>query len=124
MPPIETFHRHQKAVYWERIGTDEQGEPIIDDPIELDVRWEKKKSQALMPQGQTISIDATIVVDRDLVEGSLIWEGGLEDIPGTSLVPESNLLEIITFEKIPDVKGRKFRRRVGVIRFNNSLPGS
>ena len=118
MPSQETTSRHQKAVYWEANGFDDNGEPKVDAAVDLVVRWEQKRGEALNAQGNTIASDATVVVNRDIVVGSIMWLGILDDVAS----PPVDLWQVIDFSRIPDVKGRVDRRVVLLMRYSNELP--
>lgn len=118
MPPQETTSRHQKAVLWAANGFDNNGEVKIDAAVEVDVRWEEKQTESLDPTGNTIRSDATVVVDQDIVIGSIMWKGILDDVT----TPPVDLWQVINFSDIPDVKGRVDRRLALLIRYSNELP--
>jgi hypothetical protein len=63
-------------------------------------------------------------VDEDIDLGSLFWLGALADLPpGTSWADEENpLMEVATANKTPDLKGRVFRRTVGLTFWKGALP--
>lgn len=127
MPPIETAWRYQQAVYWPvmtrlgRIVTDSRGRPRVQtDPIELDVRWEDKESQALDADGNVVRIDATVVVDRRIHPGSLMRKGELADWTGTGSGNEdTEVMVVVTYDEVVDIKGRHTRRVVGLARHRN-----
>ena len=107
---------------WEISSRDELGEPTLDAAIEIKVRWVSKKSEALDPQGNTIAIDATVVTVRNIPIGSIMWKGGLDDLAGTSVTPDDDLMQVVTNNETPDLKARATRRTVGLIRFRDALP--
>ena len=118
MPHQETTSRHQKAVLWAANGTDDNGDVEVDAAVEIDVRWEEKRTETLDPAGNTIAADATVVVNQDIAVGSIMWPGELEDVAD----PPVDLWQVIDFNKIPDVKGRAQRRTVMLMRHSNELP--
>lgn len=118
MPAQETICRHQKAVLWAANGFDDYGEPKVDAAAEITVRWEEGLREAVDPNGNTIAVDAVAVVDQDIVVGSIMWLGLKDDLA----TPPVGLKQVVSFSKIPDVKGRVFRRTVGLIRYSNELP--
>lgn len=123
MPPVETFERHDKAVLWAKTGVGRYGEPTLAAPVELVVRWDDKKIEMADKQGDIVSYDALVVVTQDILIGSLMWHGGLDDLPGTAYQPESDVMEVKVFDKCPDLKGRNYRRVVGLMRTKDALPG-
>lgn len=119
MVRFETTNRHQKAMLYE--GSTQhtsQGRKKVKKGFEIDVRWEQRQSDALNEQGEMIKVDATVVVDRDIAVGSLMWLGAEDDLPS----PVTELKEVVSSTKIPNLKGSIFRRVVGVIRYSNDLP--
>ena len=119
---METACRYQLAVLWEKTGYDNYGKPIVsDNGQEIYVRWENTSMDILDPQGNTIAVDATVVVDRDIAEGSQMWEGSLHDIPGTQEIPTSDIREVVKFKKTPDIFGCKFRRVAMLKRLSDTL---
>lgn len=121
--PIETACRFQKALYWAKSTYDNYGQPVLEETAaELDVRWENVNKDVLDSQGNTISADAVVVVDRDIEVGSVMWLGCLADVEGTSLIPESQLREVVSFSSVPDIKGRYYRRVAYLKRLHDTLP--
>jgi hypothetical protein len=120
MPPIETSYLKQKAVLWAVIaaGFDTDGRQTVSAAVEINVRWERTGRQILGPQGGTITEDSLVVVDRDIDEYSIMWLGKKVDLPSTL----SNLREVIIFRSTPDLRGRRFRRTVSLIKHSNTLP--
>lgn len=124
MPAFETMDRYQKALLWSRVGYDQHSQPVVATglPVELNVRWQDSKRQSLDAQGNTIAVDATAVLDRVILNGSIMWLGALNDLPGTAYTPETDLMEVSYCKKVPDLKNRFQRYEVGLIRYKNSLP--
>lgn len=132
MPAFETMDRRQYALLWERSGTNSYGEPTVSVGVELNptvsdggVRWVHKSQLMLDPLGNTIQVDATVVVNRDVEIGSIMWEGGLDDVPGTGTSgapPDGQLMEVVTKDRATDLKNRYTRRTLGLKRFNGTLP--
>lgn len=115
---METSHLKQKAVLWAATGVDSYSEVKVSAAVEVPVRWETGQKEAIDPQGSTIALESTVYVDRVVAVGSILWLGKLVDVPGTP----TNLRQVVIFKAVPDVKGRKFRYSVGVIKYSNELP--
>ena len=116
---IETTHLHQKATYWAAGTTSTSiGQKRVQAAIEIDVRWEDGESDALNAEGETIRIDATAVVDRDIEVGSIMWLGEKADWTSST----GNLREVVSFSKIPNLKGTRYRRVVGLVKYSDNLP--
>lgn len=132
MPPIETAWRYQKAVLWpaltrrRRALTDKNGVVRVDlaNPVELDVRWEWGYREVLGPQGNTVTISATVVVDRDVVIGSRMWQGELEDWfgTGTGTGDADEVMMVAVVDRALDIKGRHTRSELGLVRYKDD-PG-
>lgn len=101
------------AVLWERIGTNGNGEPVVSDiGVDIPCRWDQTKRVTTTANGTQVVTDATITVDRDVPEGSKVWKGTLSEIPGTSQVPIKDVMEVMTFEKVDDWRGRDSERTI------------
>jgi hypothetical protein len=123
MPGVEIHSVKQTALLWTKGATvDDWGVMSVESAIAIPVRWLNTTQDSLDPQGNRVTVDATAVVDRDIAEGSLMWLGSFDDLPGTASVPETGLMEVVKFEKTPDLKGRKFYRSVSLKRHSNTLP--
>lgn len=120
MPDIETACRNQRAVLWMASATavSDDGKRKVAAAVEIKVRWENRREETTDSQGQAVSVTAEVVVDRDVIVGSILWLGALDDIAS----PPVNLQKVVAFDKIPDVKGTKYRRTVRLTRHHNTLP--
>lgn len=118
--PLETSELNQKALLWVANGTNDQGEPKVDAKVEINVRWEEGRAQGVDDSGTPIAIDATVVVDRVIVVKSIMWLGSEEDL--TTNPPTSDLMQVLGNGKVPDIKGRNFRRTVTLKKFSDTLP--
>lgn len=116
---METAYRRQTCVYWAKAGVDGHGEPLRAAPVELMVRWNDKQTQALDPQGHTVTVDATVVLNRAVTVGGLMWLGRLRDFAGTT---GPRIMEVVTLDETPDLKNRVERRVAGVNRYSGTLP--
>ena len=117
MPALEVKDLNQKAVLWVANGNDTDGEIKVDAKVEINVRWEDNLS-SVGGQGSSIAIAATVVVDRDIAVNDIMWLGALRDVPATP----TNLRQVADFQKIPNVKGRNYRRTVSLVKYSNELP--
>lgn len=121
MPAQELAFRKQKAVLFAVTGFDRYGEGVFAAPVEIDVRWNDRSREALSPQGRTRVFDAEAVLDRDVVEGSLLWLGRLKDFVGTN---NDDIMQVIKFDATPDIKGRAVFRLAKLMRYKGGYPGS
>lgn len=122
MPDIETIERNQDAVYWAWSGKDIQGTPTVSTGIALRVRWEEKQSQMLDSQGRTISVDAQVVVNREVLVESIMWLGKLGALSGTPPTPTSKIFQIAAYDRVPDIDNSYTRRTVGLRRYHDTMP--
>lgn len=121
-PALESDCREQTALYWAVNGFDNYGNPKVDSRVELSVRWEEVDTETLDALGNTVRVDASVVVDRDIAPGSVMWLGAIADIAGTAESPGVDLRTVVSFKKTPDIKGREFRRVVLLGRLSDTLP--
>jgi len=118
MVSIETLGRKQKATYWPSGTTyTDTGQLKVQAAIEIDVRWEDRQQEALDGDGNTIRVDAVVVVDRNIAVGSMMWLGEKAD-----WADGEQLNEVVSFDKVPNLKATRYRRVVGLIRYSDSLP--
>ena len=111
--------RTRWLVYWAKTGTDSFGNATVAQPIEFQVYAEKVKQETIDPQSKIIGYDYLIQVDRDLVEGSVIWFGRLDDVP---VAFSQDLFEVIQVENYVNRRGTKFDRWIKAMRYSNTLP--
>ena len=123
MPALETLDRKQNATLWPWSGVDRYGEPTRGTGVAVKVRWNWVRREVTDPQGNTITIDADVVVDRKIAVNSTMWLGKLTNWPGDLLDSEDNeVMRVAVYDETPDIKGRKIRRTVGLMRFRNDIP--
>src|SRR5882757_2595614 len=118
MPPLERTDLLQRAVLWSASGRDRYGQVTVGDPVEITVRWLDQQSQMLDPQGNTVTVDVTVVVQQDIKIGSQMWLGELADLIGTGSEPETGRMEVKAFNSTLDIKARNNRRTIGLMRMN------
>ncbi len=119
MSRLSTARRYQKAVLWPASGSfTDHGTHKLNSPVEIDVRWEDKQEEALDSLGNTITTEASVVVDREIPVGSIIWKGAEGDLPD----PPTELKQVVTCKETPGLKARTFRRVVQLTRHSNELP--
>lgn len=132
MPHPETAYRTQKALLWPASGFDAYGQPKVGEPVELLVRWNAKRREATDPQGNSIMLDATVVVDREVAVGGTMWLAA-DQSPGSGTAlsqwygtgsgdVDDEVMRVAIYSETPDLKGRVARRTVGLQRFRDTLP--
>ena len=123
MPPIEYEDRYQTCVYWAINRPDAYGQMRVGSPVELTVRWVEKKRNVRDKEGNTVSIDVTVVLASDVTVDSIMRLGTLSDWLGTgSNDVDEGLMKVVTFDKTHDIKGREIRREATLMRFTDTLP--
>jgi hypothetical protein len=124
VPSLELKDRYQYAVLWAFAGYDASGEVVVDDPVEVRVRWEEqstdpRRGQILGPDGNLVTLLSTVVVDRRIEVGSLMWKGRLRDYNANV---ETQVREVVLYSEIPDLKNRNTRREVGLGFYKGTVP--
>lgn len=116
---IESMSRRQNATLW-AAGTESTstGRKKVLASVAIKVRWEDEEHDVLGAGGETIKAHTLVVVDRDIAIGSLMWLGKRAN--WTAAV--GDLKEVVSFSKVPNIKGTRFRRVVSLIRYSNALP--
>src|SRR5438046_3060213 len=121
MPDPETASLFDWAVLWAITGRDEYNNATLAAPVEIAANWQKTRRQVVTVDGSTVAVEAVVEVDQEIEPGSVVWEGRLEDIPGTALVPESGLYEVVTCPVTNDVRGRATYTKVTLMRRTDTL---
>lgn len=119
MPTPERSGRLQKALLWNFLGSDPQGEPVLDSsPTEINVR-----SDLGLGTGGFVAIRSTLVVDRDIDIGSVMLLSSLDEWNGTgSSLTDAQYLKVVSFNKTPDVKARERYRQVRLELYRGTPP--
>jgi hypothetical protein len=112
--------RKQKAVLWPRIGTDKNGPTVDSTAVPLDVRWDGSSKVSRLPDGSPITIDATVIVDRDIAIGSKMWQGDVAEL-NAGQIPPRDVFQVVMFNSTPTVKGRRVYREVQLVRSRDTL---
>lgn len=118
---MEDKGRKQYAVLWTRAGYNREGMPRVNTGTELKVRWENDAVQIQRLLDTPIKVDAFVVVNIDVTIDSIMWQGQLKNLP-SPVTSVDDLYKVVAFKKIPDVKGRKYRRVAMLQRYGQTLP--
>lgn len=122
MPAPEYRHRYQPAVLWPTVGYDAYGQPALGSPVEIRTQGGSDQMRVLDPLGNTVTLDATLIVDRDIAIGSRIWMGELADWYGTgSGMIDQEVMEVKTFNSTPDIRNRATFREIGLMRLHRTV---
>jgi hypothetical protein len=127
MPSPERDNRRQKAVYWPASGVTNLGQQTVATAAnlrrELIVRWVPVKREVAAPDARNKSYDVEVIADRTLLIGSIMWLGGVDDLPSNG-IPTSDLFEVVEDATTRDVKGRCAAYEYRLRRYNDALPTS
>lgn len=115
---LETDDLRQRAVYWEGNGRADDSTWKVKSPVEICCRWLTNIRDPKQATNETLVYDARVYVDRQIPEGSILWEGDLKSLP---LLP-TPLFQFVGRDKTPDLKGTKVRRCVYLIRYGDTVP--
>jgi len=122
MPDQEVAYLQHKAVVWFRVGTDRYAQPMVAQPVQLDVRWNEKLHEVLDAHGNVIQADVEVVLDRPVPVGSMMWNGTLDILPADTLTPPSDVRQVIGYNATSDLKGRAIYRTASLMRWKDALP--
>lgn len=120
MPNFLTSGLKQTAVYWAFSGPDGAGGFSYDAAVEANVRWEDKQELFLDNEGRERLSRAVIAIDIDVVVGSYLYLGGIDDLPSDTTDPfcdetKTDAHEIKAFQKSPRLKRpTEFFRKVWI----------
>lgn len=118
----ESDFRKQKAVLWSVSSTPtDYGRYKLNAAVQLDVRWEERKHETTNPQGTTILADAMLSVGQAVTVGSIMWKGRKSELPDP-VTGVTDLYEVVSYNEIPDLKGRGYERTVSLQKWSNELP--
>jgi hypothetical protein len=110
-----TRNHKQTIVYWKESGRNAQGGSTFAAPVEILGRWIDKQISFSDNTGKETVSSAIVSLGQDVKAGDWLFLGALGDI--ASAIDETNpnkvadAHEIGGFNKIPDLRGRKFTRR-------------
>ncbi len=123
MPPFEKMDRKQDAVLWPNAGYSDQAQVLRGTPVQLKVRWVKKKTYMISPEGDKVPIDVQVVVDREIKVGSFMWYGLLTAYNRTgSTGTDPEIMQVVANDVTPDLKNRVNRYTVGLAFFRQAKP--
>ena len=125
MPDQEIAYLLQTALLWPFAGYDGYGQHTVGPVQELlppyhGVRWNDNRSEAMDPKGNTVSLDASVIVSKDIAIGSRMWRGTLEEWNGAgtgSVSSQGDLYEVKTTSRIPDLRNSAVFRQLGLMRY-------
>ena len=111
-------HYHQYAVLWTVAGRDGEGNPTLNNPVEIRCRWEDGSREIRRSDGTIIAVDATVYVDRSIAVDSILCRGRLDDVGDSP----TNLNRVAYINTIPDIRNQHVNYELLLVRHNNTLP--
>jgi hypothetical protein len=102
-----THNLNQKITIWTAGATDVYGTPTWSSPTTIKGRWEDKQVKTIDYQGNDIISDAIVYLDVDVSFGDYIYLG-----VSTATSPPAAAKEIRNYSKSPDLKNKKYIRKV------------
>ena len=124
MPALEVSTAIQKAVLWPFTpGYDRFGQQIVGEPVEINVRWKTSRRTVTDPRGNTVTLNAEADVFQEVEPGSRMWLGTLDQwnqISSNPATVNEELCQVMTFDSIPDIKGRLAYMKVGLMKFHDT----
>lgn len=106
---VETTELNAYAVIWPFTGrSTSDGSEVLDSPREIRVREERNRRNSVAADATRKTVDATLYVAEEVVLGSQVWIGRLADLPD----PLVDLLVVVGYDRVPDLKNNKVRRTI------------
>lgn len=114
------------ALVWAPESIGERGQRVVSAiPVEYrrKVRWLTNVAVIQDKAGNDIRTDGQLRIATELEIGSIVWDGLLDDLPGTgTAAPTSGLLEVVADMSTDDLKGRNTCYMYGLQRYSGVLP--
>jgi len=109
--------RQQDAIYWSPLGNDGFGNKTYNAPVQLRVRWEKKREMVRDKNGQEVISQAIVYPPTELDLDGFLFEGLLIDFDSTvdtadplSIKGAFEIIQIATTPKLH--RNKKQNRRL------------
>jgi len=101
--------RKQSAVYWPKVGIDDQGNTKFGPPIQIKCRWEDVHEEFTDLVGVVKVSNSKVYVDRDTNEGGVLWQGTLSQLDSqTDPFKQKKAYVIQSFSRLPNLKAKEF----------------
>ena len=100
---------NQAATYWATTGVDNSGDPIWAAAVSIQVRWEDKNRTFTNASGEETQASSIVFVKQDMAAGDFLFLGTSTSADPTTV---SGAKEVQGFEKIPQLVGIDFERKV------------
>lgn len=121
MPHITKRYRSEKIVVWKKSDQDydNYGNPLVQAPEEIEVRWENVDREVRSVDGSVIACDALVYVKTPIPTQSIFWRGALADLP----VAPTGLMLVQEYNETPSLTGKNMDRYCFMLAYGDKLPG-
>lgn len=114
------------VLLWSKLSDDQQGNPTVNAPVQIKVRWEDSEFQDNAIEGNPLSFQPQVFTDPcDGVKlGDILWQGILsdyKDLTGTEL-ENLDLYEVSRISRIKNIKGRVSLHSLTLTRYKGKVP--
>ncbi len=106
---IITRMLRQQGIYWSLAGTDADGQPTWNDPIQIKVRWEDKLHEVGDKEGERQEPMGRVYVDRDVTIGSYLLLGEITSSLNSD-PRAAGAYRIAAFEQLPNIRATETLR--------------
>jgi hypothetical protein len=105
----------QTMLYWEKVDSDEFGDPVYKDPVTVKCRWEDSVTEVITNEGRKVTAHAYTLLTQYLVPGSWVFLGGGKNpmadwkaLPGYPETPTQvqGGREVLVCRTTPDLKAK------------------
>ena len=125
--PLEYMDMTSLAMLWENSGaSDREGNPTVIAPVEITCRWEEDQRESYDKNGNLVTTDVTICTTRNILIGSIIWEGGLTDLAaqdvGSAMLPVSDIYQVLFRSRAKSIGGEVVRYEFSIKRYMDIVP--
>jgi hypothetical protein len=121
VPPVETADLVFTITLWPAAGTDVYAEVIRGEPVEIMASWELRRRDTQSAKTGAVALDGLAFVGRRIAIGSLVYLGDYDAWLGTgSGADDNDLMTVVSYDEVPDLKGRQITRTVGLRRYRDA----
>lgn len=89
----------QTAIYWALSQVNEYGDLTHAAPVEIKCRWDTMRSTKFDDEGNPVTYDSQVFVDRDIDVNGYLMLGELTDLGGDTLPPPADARRVKRYEK-------------------------
>ena len=100
--------RKQFAVLWIKTGSDEFGAFTYDEPVEVKCRWDDCSTEYRDEKVDKAMSKSTVYPEVEVKIGDKMKVGELDSNTVLNPLDDDTALEVMGFEKIPNLKAKEF----------------